>query len=706
MRGHRTSVATRLSVAVLAVAITAIVLSVLASTENVSGSADSLRESQVLGRSTAMSDDLEAYVRNKDGGARRLASSPAMAAALEAFADAFGELDAADLDSLVPQREAVASFYLDDFLPQLAEVRGQKVDPLDFAQGNSSAFFYLQSVYIAENPFAADERALLSDPGDGSTYSTVHARAHPALRTQIDLLGFDDLYLIDAASKAVVYSTNKAVEFATDLSSGPHSDSTLAGLVRSVLGDPQPGVVAHADFAVYPPALDRPTAFFAAPIFDEGGVSGVVALSIDDDDLAGILTRDWRDDRLGETGETYLVGADKTMRSDSRFFVEDKASYLQRLAELGTVPDEDLERMRALDTTVVFQPVDNDAVRQGLSGERGTATVTNYLGDEVLSSYAPVAAGSFDWVLMVDQGLSELEEGFSDYIRTILVITVVFVVALTFAAVAWASSFTAPLRTMSAALARIRTTGDIEEIPVTGTREFRALASQLDHMGDRLGERREAVLRALRTKSALLRTLLPSSAARQVARGDRRLAESLPDASVVVVVMGRLDELFTTGDLDANRAFLHGLVDRLDSLARAHGLERVKVIGDSFFAVTESRMSTLDHAPRAVVMAEAALAEIDRSAGDAGIDIAPAAGVATGPITAGLVGSSKLVYDVWGAAVDDAYELGHAARRGTVVVTQPTRERLPSGGELSEVRVGSSIAWEIDPSSPTAAAAP
>ena len=464
--------------------------------------------------------------------------------------------------------------------------------------------------------------------------------------------------------------------------------------------DPTPGRVAHADFAVYPPSLDMPTAFLASPVLDGDRFVGVLAASISAETLNGILSRSWREGRLGDTGEVYLVGPDKTMRSDSRFFVEDEAGYLATVEDLGMVPEIDINRMRALGTTVVFQSVDNAAVRDGLDGETGTATVTNYLGEEVASSYSPAGAESFDWVLIAEQAASEAEAPFDDYIRRVLVITVVFVVALTFAAVAWSSRFTAPLRTMSAALAEAREDSRADPVPLTGVREFRELADRLNRMTESLADQQEAVVGALRAKAAILRTILPSTAARLVSRGERRMAEPIPHASVVVVVMEGMDEVFATGDIEANRELLHRLVDRLDFLTRRRGLERVKVIGDAYVAVSASKASNLDYAPRAVAFAADAISEVTRIALDAGASISGAGGIGTGSITEGLIGDSRLVFDVWGAPADEALTLARAAAPGEVLITSVTKERLPGDTRASERDLpGIGTVWIIEQTS-------
>ncbi|MFN9912258.1 MAG: hypothetical protein ACK53L_06725, partial [Pirellulaceae bacterium] len=80
-----------------------------------------------------------------------------------------------------------------------------------------------------------------------------------------------------------------------------------------------------ADFEPYRPSLGRPMGFAISPIFNGPQCIGLMVLQFPIDNFNKILTGDfnWEAEGLGETGEVYLVGPDKTMRSRSRFMVRD-----------------------------------------------------------------------------------------------------------------------------------------------------------------------------------------------------------------------------------------------------------------------------------------------------------------------------------------------------------------------------------------------
>lgn len=695
-KGHRTSLATRLAVVVLLVSISAIVFSVVVSSNTIGGTADELTEQRVTTRSNSLSAELNEYFTDASVRVGTLAGAPAAASVLSEFADAYGELNALDPDSLDDEAQRLFTFYDEEFIPRLSDVRGGRVDPDELIPRAQAAPIYLQTAYIADSQVDPIDRRLVSDAGDGSAWTEVHKKYHQTLRRRIDGLGFKDLFLVDAESGSVVYSTNKDIAFGTNLVAGPQSGTTLAGLARRTLSSAEPGDIETTDIATYTPLLDLPSGFLAAPVFDGDELVGALIVSLDVDDVTSIMTADWRDGRFGDTGESYLVGSDKSMRSDSRAFLEDPEAYLLQVEEAGGVSAENLRRMEELGTTVVFQPVDNDSVRSGFDGESGVVETTNYLGEVVFSAHSPIAPGVFDWVLLVEQEVDEANQAFSDYLQSILTITVVFVVALTFAAVWWAGRLVAPLRSMAAALRSTRKDEVITPAPVMGVTEFRQLAGDLNEMVTSLAERKEAVLRALRGKTAVLRTLLPSSAMSQVTVGDRKFVESLPQASVVVIRMDGIDALFSDSDIERSQQFLTALIRSADELANANDLERVKVSGAAYYAVSGMTQPHLDHAPRAVRFAGEAIHAMSNAAEQAGIELNVSAGVSAGVVTAGLVGDSRLIFDLWGEPVDQATKLARLSPADTIYVSAEAHSRLPSSQNLFSVTLPhDETAWSL-----------
>ena len=329
---------------------------------------------------------IESYFDQIRAQARTLARNLMVTEALIEFDAAYEALETAELTT--DQRQAVLGHYEDEFLPRL---EGHTDEPIDAASllPAASSELYLQYNYIAANPHPVGEKRGLDDADDGSVYSAVHNRIHPILRDFADEFGFYDLILISGSGK-VVYTVEKEVDLGTDLVDGPYRDSNLAAVFLQARRDVADHRVRLVDFAQYVPSLGEPAAFVAAPIVDNAQLLGVLVLQIPIGEIDRVMTddRQWRQQGLGETGETYLVGQDRRLRSNSRFFLEDPESYFSRLEAAG-VAASDLRRIRCFGTSILLQEVDSPAVREALEG----ATATSITIDSQPCVLSPKAIG-------------------------------------------------------------------------------------------------------------------------------------------------------------------------------------------------------------------------------------------------------------------------------------------------------------------------
>ena len=126
----------------------------------------------------------------------------------------------------------------------------------------------------------------------------------------IDSSGYYDFFVIDNTGQ-VIFTYAKEADYNTNLLNGKYSNTNLGEAVKKAMR----GDVAFADFAPYAPSKGIPAAFIAAPIIGKNNDQlGVVALQINIDDVNKLMHIR---SGMGETGETYLVGKDFKMRSDS-----------------------------------------------------------------------------------------------------------------------------------------------------------------------------------------------------------------------------------------------------------------------------------------------------------------------------------------------------------------------------------------------------
>lgn len=169
----------------------------------------------------------------------------------------------------------------------------------------------LQSYYIATN--SEKNLADLVDRADGSVYGQQHKRFHSSFREISQRLHYAELYLVDAQSKAVLYSVNKTPVFASSLKDGPFARTELAKLVDAVIKKPAAGLQMSAP-APFAGAFSELTIFLASPIKSplNDSINGVLVAQLPLASVSKLISADgqWRQIGLGETGDAYLIAAD------------------------------------------------------------------------------------------------------------------------------------------------------------------------------------------------------------------------------------------------------------------------------------------------------------------------------------------------------------------------------------------------------------
>lgn len=265
----------------------------------------------------------------------------------------------------------------------------------------------LQHAFISDNPHPLGSKELLSELDNESQYSALHARYHPPIRDYLYKFEYYDIFLVDPDSGDIIYSVFKELDFTTSLLDGPYANSGIAEAFKKANRANKADFVTLTDFASYDPSYEDPAAFIASPIFDGDEKLGVLVFQMPIDRINRIMTHDqnWASSGLGASGETYLVGEDKTMRSMSRFLIEDKDAYLNMLKGIEGIRPETTDKIAAKATSIGFQPVDTLGTKAALQGQTDFAIFADYRGVPVLSAYAPLNIPDLNWAIM-----SEIDE--------------------------------------------------------------------------------------------------------------------------------------------------------------------------------------------------------------------------------------------------------------------------------------------------------
>ncbi|OBG35806.1 adenylate/guanylate cyclase domain-containing protein [Mycobacterium sp. E3198] len=198
--------------------------------------------------------------------------------------------------------------------------------------------------------------------------------------------------------------------------------------------------------------------------------------------------------------------------------------------------------------------------------------------------------------------------------------------------------------------------------------------------------RAEAVMEAQYDRSeTLLENMLPASIAERLKEPGRGvIADKYDDATVLFAdIVGFTERASATPPADLVR-FLDRLYGAFDALVDKHGLEKIKVSGDSYMVVSGVPRPRPDHAQ---ALADFALDMTNVAAGlkdPHGEPVPLRVGMACGPVVAGVVGSRRFFYDVWGDAVNVASRMEATDSVGRIQVPEAMYQRLKDDFVLQE----------------------
>ncbi len=192
------------------------------------------------------------------------------------------------------------------------------------------------------------------------------------LKTYVEEYGYYDLFFISPQGD-IVYTVAEESDLGQNLITGKLSETNLAEAFQNGKDG-----FTLIDFKWYD-VSNEPAGFIAGPIHDDNGeLVGVLAYQISLNAINNIMQERTG---LGESGETYLVGEDYLLRSDSRFSKE---------------------------STVLKLKVETEGVKQAFKDVDGIQIIDDYRGIPVLSSFDKVHIKGLDWVILSEMGVAEV----------------------------------------------------------------------------------------------------------------------------------------------------------------------------------------------------------------------------------------------------------------------------------------------------------
>ncbi|SIT87940.1 Adenylate cyclase, class 3 [Microbacterium sp. RU33B] len=601
---------------------------------------------------------------------------------------------------LTPEQLAeLEAYYADTFNADLEARTGDQYSETAFIP-DSNAGKWVQ--YHLTSQFADfDEALAVNDSGDGTPYSAATEQYGDYLTRLVNQVGYEDLLLFNLEGD-VVYSAYKGVDLGTNVLTGPFRESLLAEAYRDVVATNSVNAVETTDFERWIPSLNAPTLWVVSPVGNDSTITGVLAAQIPISRVNDVMTggERWKEQGLGDTGEVFLVGADRLMRSVSRVLVEDPDDYAERAISAGTPPAV-AQRIVEVNGTVLLQPVNTVSVDNALKGESGNSESVGYLGTDGITAYSPVEVDGLNWVAVARIDTSEAFAPVTEFTRTLLLSLLGIILAVSLLSLLLAQVFTRPIKKLVDAVRRVAG-GDLAVAVPVGTRdEIGDLGTAFNDMASSLRIKQELIDEQQAENQRLMHTLMPEKVAQRYRQGEETISEEHDNVSVVFAELVGFEEFAADLSGDRETSLLNSLMRGFDEAASKAGVEKVRTLRGGYLASSGLIVPRVDNVRRAVDFAREMRVVVQRFNSQNGTQIDLRAGVDTGTVTSGLVARTSLAYDLWGDAVSLAYRVRSVTGQPGIYVTQAVRDRMqdsvaftPAGSV--ELRGKSQNVWRIE----------
>ena len=224
-----------------------------------------------------------------------------------------------------------------------------------------------------------------------------------------------------------------------------------------------------------------------------------------------------------------------------------------------------------------------------------------------------------------------------------------------------------------------------------GSDEVAILANAFDEMAERLEQSLNQALQQAHElneqrahSEKLLHNILPVLIADRLKGGETNIADTFPEVTVLFADIVGFTKLSASISPQKLVDILNSIFGRFDDMLSEFSIEKIKTIGDSYMVVGGVPERSPIHCQQVARFALAALKTVDQYNRDTGQNLQMRIGIHTGTVVAGIVGTRKYSYDLWGDVVNIASRLESTSLPGRIHVASAVRSRLLDDFELEE----------------------
>jgi class 3 adenylate cyclase len=204
------------------------------------------------------------------------------------------------------------------------------------------------------------------------------------------------------------------------------------------------------------------------------------------------------------------------------------------------------------------------------------------------------------------------------------------------------------------------------------SRENERLNAEVKRQLEEVNKQHGLVLAAQEVSERLLLNIFPQAIADRLKADDRSIADAHAEVTVLFADIVGFTEFSAARPPEAVVEVLNSLFSEFDRAAEAHGVEKIKTVGDAYMAAAGAPLPHPDHAESVSGMALAMLEAVRKRNEATGENIGIRIGINSGPVTAGVIGQRRFIYDLWGDTVNVASRMEAQGVAGEIQVTEST----------------------------------
>lgn len=284
--------------------------------------------------------------------------------------------------SLEGSKAKLNDYYSKEFAVEYKNKTGTDSSLIAVPDSLSQESVVLQHAFISNSTHPLGSKHLLDESPLVPEYSAVHKVYHPIIREFLETFSLYDVFIVDNETGNIIYSVFKELDFATNLLIGPYKDTNLAEVFKLARDVSDKKVFKIVDFKKYLPSYESPASFIASPIWDGDKKIGVLIFQMPLSTINEIMAER---SGLGNTGESYLVGEDKKLRSD-------------------TFTDKEFNIYNSFNKDKL---INSPNIKLALEDKPGAMITKNFNGKDVLSSYTKISYPHLPWVIFAEQSSEE-----------------------------------------------------------------------------------------------------------------------------------------------------------------------------------------------------------------------------------------------------------------------------------------------------------